>query len=174
MAFGRCQESTCLLLGEDVEFLCLHLGALHGIHRIVPDQPFLDRLPESAVQGRMDQLDDAGASAFRLRSQVQLEDVGGLDVLEPYFPYHGQDMLFGVAAVVVGRVRPDGKVFAGEPALHVAFQGELRHIEGHSMLDLISDLPDPVLAFSLRLGILGDAPAAQADLGTPTSILPLE
>lgn len=37
------------LIGEDVKFLRLHLGALDRIHRVVPEQPFLDCLLESAV-----------------------------------------------------------------------------------------------------------------------------
>lgn len=49
MTFGRCQEGARLLLGEDVKFLRLHLGALDRIHRVVPEQPFLDCLLESAV-----------------------------------------------------------------------------------------------------------------------------
>ena len=109
-----------------------------------------------------------------VQKQVELTDVGWLDVLKPHFPHYGQNMLFSVTAVIARRVRPNGKVFAGEPALHVAFQGKLRRIEGHAALDLVRDLPDPVETLSLRLGILGDAPAAQADLGAPAAILALE
>ena len=71
------------------------------------------------------------------------------------------------------RVRPYGKVFAGEPALHEAFQGEPRSIEGQAVFDLIRDLLDPVMTLFLRLGILGDAPTTQTDLGAPTSVFPL-
>jgi hypothetical protein len=81
--------------------------------------------------------------------------------------------LFCVPAVVSCRVLPDGKVFACEPALHVAFQGKLGGIECHPVLDLVRDLPDPIMTLALGLGILGDAFAAQADLGAPAPILPL-
>ena len=121
----------------------------------------------------MDQLDGAGTFAIRMQPQIKLTDMSWENILEPHFSNHGQDMLFGVAAIISCRVRPDGKVFTIKPALHVAFQGELGGIKGHAVLDLVRDLPDPVVTLSLRLGILGDASTAQADLGGPTSIFPL-
>ena len=121
----------------------------------------------------MDQLDGACASTFHLHPQVHMADMRGENILEPHFSHHGQDFLFGVAAIITCRVRPYRKVFAGEPALHEAFQGELGGIEGQAVLDLVRDLPDPVVTFALRLGILGDAPTTQADLGTPSTVIPL-
>ena len=113
------------------------------------------------------------AFPFRLHPQVQLTDMGWLDVLEPHFSDHRQDILFSIPAVVACRVLPDGKIFASEPALHVAFQGQLGGIEGHAVLDLVRDLADPVVTLALRLGILGVAPTAQADLGAPAPVTPL-
>ena len=55
--------------------------------------------------------------------------------------------------------------------MHVAFNGDLCGIEVHAALDLIRDLLDPVVTLSLRLGILGDASAAQTDQYAPASIL---
>jgi hypothetical protein len=57
--------------------------------------------------------------------------------------------------------------------LHEAFQGELGGIEGQAVFDLIRDLLDPVVTLPARLGVLGDAFAAQANLGTPSTVIPL-
>jgi hypothetical protein len=99
--------------------------------------------------------------------------VSGEDVLKPHLSDHGQDVLFRIATIVACRVLLDGKVFACEPGLHVAFQGQLGGIEGHTVLDLVRDLADPVMTLALGLGILGDAFTAQADLGAPAPILAL-
>jgi hypothetical protein len=42
------------------------------------------------------------------------------------------------------------------------------------VFDLVQGLLDPLPALALRLAILGDASAAQADLANPPAILPLE
>jgi hypothetical protein len=174
MAFDGLYEEARLLLGEDYISLRLHLGTLDGIQGIVADQTFFDRLGIGAVQGDMDQLDRAFASTFHLHPQVKLAHLSGEDGLQSHPAQCRQDIQVHVLAVVPHGARSAGQRLPGQPALHVLCKGDLRAIEGQAVVDLIQGLIDPVPAFLLRLGILGEASAVQADLGAPAPVLALE
>jgi hypothetical protein len=53
-------------------------------------------------------------------------------------------------------------------------KGDLRAVEGQAVIDLIQGLVDPITAFLLRLAVLRDPSAIQADLCAPAAVLPLE
>ncbi len=170
MPFGCHHEVPGLLFGEDPELLRLHFGPFNGIERVVADQAFLDRLGKGTMQGHMHQLDRTGTLPFHLQPQIELADMRGSNCLQTHLAKNRQDVLFGVAPIVAGRVWPAGEFLTREPALHVSFQGELRAFKGQAVFDLVKGLFDPLAAFMLGLGVLGDAPAREADLSTPEAI----
>ena len=151
------------------------LRAFYRIGRISAQDPFFQRLVEHGVHHHVDELHGPRAAPFIPLYPVQLPQVTGLDILQSHLPQGGDDVLVGDLPVLKNRMRSPADFLPIQPGLDELGQRHLKTIVGQATINLHQHCLDPIPAFGLRLGVLDQAPAVQADLCHPLlSVFPVE
>jgi len=117
----------------------------------------------------MDQLQGAGASTFFLLAGLELLDVRRMNILEPHLAHHCHNVTPCNLLVLENSSGIADQFLAIELDFDESLQVDLRTFINQPHFDLGQRLPDPIPTFLLGFAILGQAPAFEADLGTPAA-----